>query len=41
MLKILNSQLIALLLWICPTQILTLAHNQKMLPALLKEITSY
>ena len=41
MLKVLNSQLLALLLWTAPIQTLTNAHKQNMLPALLKEITVY
>ena len=41
MLKVLNSQLLALLLWTAPIQKLTIAHKQNMLPTLLKEITIY
>lgn len=41
MLKVLNSQLLALLLWAAPLQTLTSAHKHNMLPALLREVTLY
>ena len=41
MLKVLNSQLIAMLMWLAPMQILTQAHSENLLPVLLKELTSY
>ncbi len=41
MLKILNSQLIGMLLWVSPIQILALAHKQNMLSLLLREVTCY
>lgn len=40
-LKILNSQLIGMLLWIAPIQILTVAHKQNWLTTLLHEVTVY
>jgi len=36
-----NSQLLGLLLWNAPTQVLTLAHGQQMLANLLKEVCGY
>jgi hypothetical protein len=41
MLKILNAQVLSLLLWTAPVQVLTLAHKQNMLPQLFKEVTIY
>ena len=39
MIKSLTSQLIGLVLWLAPTQILTLAHKDNMLEFILKEIS--
>ena len=39
MIKSLTSQLIGLVLWLAPTQILTLAHKDNMLDFILKEIS--
>jgi hypothetical protein len=41
MLKVLNSQLMGLLLWVAPVQVLTLAHKQNVLVQLLREVTIY
>ncbi len=41
MLKVLNSQLMAMLLWVAPVQILTIAHKQNLLNQLLREVTIY
>lgn len=41
MLKVLNSQLLAMLLWVAPVQILTLAHKQNLLTQFLKEVIVY
>jgi hypothetical protein len=41
MLKVLNSQLMAMLLWVAPVQVLTLAHKQNHLSQLLREVTIY
>jgi hypothetical protein len=41
MLKVLNSQLIGMLIWVAPIQVLTLAHKQNVLPSILREITIY
>lgn len=41
MIKILNSQMLGLLLWCSPTQLLTLAHRDQSLPILFKELVSY
>lgn len=41
MLKVLNSQLMGLLLWVAPVQILSLAHKQNLLSQLLREVTMY
>lgn len=38
--KSLTSQLIGLLLWVAPTQVLTLAHKDNILEVILKEIIS-
>jgi hypothetical protein len=39
--KSLTSQLIGLLLWLAPTQALTLAHKDNLLDTFLKELVSY
>lgn len=41
MLRILNSQLLALLIWAAPTQVLSHAHSKTMLATMLKEVISY
>lgn len=41
MLKIINSQLLGLLVWICPTHVLSLAHKDNLLPVLLRQLVSY
>jgi len=41
MIKVLTSQLLGILIWSSPTQILTLAHRDKLLPNLFKELTIY
>ena len=41
MLRVLNSQLLAMLLWVAPKHVLTLAHKDSLLPTLLRELTNY
>ena len=41
MMKSLTSQLVGMLLWLAPTQVLTLAHNDHNLDNMLKEIITY
>lgn len=41
MMKSLTSQLIGMLLWLAPTQVLTLAHKDKLLETFLKELIGY
>lgn len=38
MMKSLTSQLVGMLLWLAPTQVLTLAHNDNKLEGILKEV---
>ena len=40
MMRSLTSQLVGLLLWLAPTQVLTLAHKDNMLHSILKEISN-
>lgn len=41
MMKSLTSQLIGMLIWLAPTQVLTLAHKDKILETYLKELIGY
>lgn len=40
-LKVQNSQLLGLLFWVAPRQIIDLAHRQNLIHLVLREITSY
>ena len=41
LMKVVNSQLLGLLCWVAPVQILNIAFNNKILPIVIRELTSY